>query len=394
MEVNNKTVPVTGQQDQNTISLDLMNRMKLHGMAEAFRESLAGTTPQSMTADTFLSMLLAREWDYRSQAAIARLTKNAAFRYKAYIEQIDYATNRGLDRNQMERLATLDFVHKAQNLFITGSSGTGKSYLACALGHEACKRGFRTFYANAPKLLGALKVAKVKGMAEAFRESLAGTTPQSMTADTFLSMLLAREWDYRSQAAIARLTKNAAFRYKAYIEQIDYATNRGLDRNQMERLATLDFVHKAQNLFITGSSGTGKSYLACALGHEACKRGFRTFYANAPKLLGALKVAKVKGTLEAELKKIERCQLLILDDLFIVPLDAKERPILLEIIEDRHERKSVIITSQYPSSNWYDMVGDPTIADAILDRIIHTAHTIELYGESMRKLKSKKNENF
>ena len=93
MEVNNKTAPVTGQQDQNTISLDLMNRMKLHGMAEAFRESLAGTTPQSMTADTFLSMLLAREWDYRAQAAIARLTKNAAFRYKAYIEQIDYATN-------------------------------------------------------------------------------------------------------------------------------------------------------------------------------------------------------------------------------------------------------------------------------------------------------------
>ena len=289
MEVNNKTAPVTGQQDQNTISLDLMNRMKLHGMAEAFRESLAGTTPQSMTADTFLSMLLAREWDYRAQAAIARLTKNAAFRYKAYIEQIDYATNRGLDRNQMERLATLDFVHKAQNL---------------------------------------------------------------------------------------------------------YATNRGLDRNQMERLATLDFVHKAQNLFITGSSGTGKSYLACALGHEACKRGFRTFYANAPKLLGALKVAKVKGTLETELRKIERCQLLILDDLFIVPLDAKERSILLEIIEDRHERKSIIITSQYPSSNWYDMVGDPTIADAILDRIIHTAHTIELYGESMRKLRSKKNERF
>ena len=136
MEVNNKTAPVTGQQDQNTISLDLMNRMKLHGMAEAFRESLAGTTPQSMTADTFLSMLLAREWDYRSQAAIARLTKNAAFRYKAYIEQIDYATNRGLDRNQMEHLATLDFVHKAQNLFITGSSGTGKSYRAQMVAKE------------------------------------------------------------------------------------------------------------------------------------------------------------------------------------------------------------------------------------------------------------------
>ena len=117
------------------------------------------------------------------------------------------------------------------------------------------------------------------------------------------------------------------------------------------------------------------------------------FYANAPNLLGALKVAKVKGTLETELKKIERCQLLILDDLFIVPLDAKERPILLEIIEDRHERKSTIITSQYPSSNWYDMIGDPTIADAILDRIIHTTHTIELYGKSMRKLRAKKSQS-
>ena len=131
MEVNNKTAPVTGQQDQNTISLDLMNRMKLHGMAEAFRESLAGTTPQSMTADTFLSMLLAREWDYRAQAAIARLTKNAAFRYKAYIEQVDYATNRGLDRNQMERLATLDFVHKAQLRPRPRSMQKGIPYLIC-----------------------------------------------------------------------------------------------------------------------------------------------------------------------------------------------------------------------------------------------------------------------
>ena len=137
----------------------------------------------------------------------------------------------------------------------------------------------------------------------------------------------------------------------------------------------------------------GKAIYHVPLPTRHVKGGFRTFYANAPKLLGALKVTKVKGTLETELKKIERCQLLILDDLFIVPLDAKEHPILLEIIEDRHERKSTIITSQYPSSNWYDMVGDPTIADAILDRIIHTAHTIELYGESMRKLRAKKSQS-
>ena len=127
MEINNKTAPVTGQQDQNTISLDLMSRMKLHGMAEAFRESLAGTTPQSMTADTFLSMLLAREWDYRAQAAIVRLTRNAAFRYKAYLEQIDYATNRGLERNQMERLATLDFVRKGRTSSLPALQVRGKA---------------------------------------------------------------------------------------------------------------------------------------------------------------------------------------------------------------------------------------------------------------------------
>ena len=103
--------------------------------------------------------------------------------------------------------------------------------------------------------------------------------------------------------------------------------------------------------------------------------------------MGVLKVAKAKGTVEAELRKIERCQLLILDDLFLVPLDAKERPLLLDIIEDRHGRKSTIITSQLPVSNWYDAVGDPTVADALLDRIVHTAHRIELTGESMRKIK-------
>lgn len=228
---------------------------------------------------------------------------------------------------------------------------------------------------------------KMHGMAEAFRESLAGTMAQSMTPDTFLSMLFSREWDYRAQAAVVRMTKNASFRYKAYIEEIDYKVNRGLERNQMERLATLDFVRNHRNLFITGSSGTGKSFLACALGHEACKKGIRTMYTNAAKLLGLLKVAKVRNNLEAELKKIEKRQLLILDDLFLVQLDPKERPILLDIIEDRHERKSIIITPQYPSTSWYDMVGDPTVADAILDRIIHTAYTIELTGESMRKLK-------
>ena len=207
---------------------------------------------------------------------------------------------------------------------------------------------------------------KLHGMAAAFTESLTSTMAETMTIDSFLHMLLAREWDC--------------------LEQIDYAIPRGLDRNQMERLASLEFIRKGQNLFITGSSGTGKSFLATAMGYEACKKGIRTYYANAPKLMGTLKVAKVKGTLESELKRIERSTLLILDDLFLVNLDAKERPILLDIIEDRHGRKSIIITSQLPTDNWYDAIGDPTVADAIMDRIIHTAHRIELTGESVRKM--------
>ena len=227
---------------------------------------------------------------------------------------------------------------------------------------------------------------KLHGMAAAFTESLTSTMAETMTIDSFLHMLLAREWDYRANAAIQRLIRGAAFRYKACLEQIDYAIPRGLDRNQMERLASLEFIRKGQNLFITGSSGTGKSFLATAMGYEACKKGIRTYYANAPKLMGTLKVAKVKGTLESELKRIERSTLLILDDLFLVNLDAKERPILLDIIEDRHGRKSIIITSQLPTDNWYDAIGDPTVADAIMDRIIHTAHRIELTGESVRKM--------
>lgn len=232
---------------------------------------------------------------------------------------------------------------------------------------------------------------RMHGMASAFQESLQSKVAESMTPDAFLSMPIAREWDYRSDAAIQRLIRMASFRYNAFVEDVDYTISLGPDRNQMERLATLDFVRKGQNLFITGSSGTGKSYLASALGFQACKEGIRTLYANASKLLGVLKVAKTKGSLETEMKKIERSQLLILDDLFLVGLDAKERPLLLEIIEDRHERKSIIITSQLPVNSWYNAVGDQTVADAILDRIVHTAHTIELFGESVRKKKRSSN---
>lgn len=231
---------------------------------------------------------------------------------------------------------------------------------------------------------------KMHGMAAAFEDSLSSTIAETMTPDGFLNWLLSMEWDYRSAAAIERLIKGASFRYKAYPEEIDYTIHRGLERNQMERLLSLDFIRQSQNLFITGSSGTGKSFIATAIGHQACKNGVRTMYANTAKLLGSLKAAKAKGTIDSELKKIEKNSLLILDDGFLVPLDPKERALLLEIIEDRHGRKSTIITSQLPVSSWYDAIGDPTVADAILDRIVHSAHQIELFGESIRKINARK----
>ena len=169
---------------------------------------------------------------------------------------------------------------------------------------------------------------RLTGMANAFAESLSATYAESMTPDAFMSWLPARERDYRPAAAIKRLIKGAGFRYKAYPEETDYSISRGLNQNRTERLPSLDFVREGKNLFVTGPAGVGKSYIITAIGTHACKNGFRTLYSNMSRLLGALKVAKTKGNLEAELKKIERCQLLILDDAFLVPLDVKERAIL------------------------------------------------------------------
>ncbi len=229
---------------------------------------------------------------------------------------------------------------------------------------------------------------RLHGMSAAFSESLQATFAETMTPDSFLNWLLSREWDYRAARNIERPVKNANFRYDdASVAQIDYNLPRGPDRNQMERLASLDFIRKGENLFITGCSGTGKSYPATALGYEACKAGMRVLYANASKLMGTLKIAKTKE----QSKRSSRNSKNAAPDprrSLSVPLDAKERAHLTEIIEDRHGRKSIIVTSQLPELDWYEAIGDSTVADAILDRIVHTAHRITLTGESVRKLKA------
>ena len=209
-----------------------------------------------------------------------------------------------------------------------------------------------------------------------------------MTIDQFVAWLVTSEWDDRRNRTILRAVKNANFRYRASAEEIDFSVERGLDKNIMLRLAELGFVNEHKDLFITGSTGTGKSYIATALGYQACRKGYRVMYANTARLMGMLKSAKAKGTILYELKKIERTDLLILDDFGIQPMDAQAKINMLDIIENRHAKKSTIITSQIPVKDWYDIIGEKTIADAVLDRIVHQAVRIELRCESLRRCKN------
>lgn len=157
----------------------------------------------------------------------------------------------------------------------------------------------------------------------------------------------------------------------------------------MERLAALELVRDHKVLFITGPTGTGKSYLATALGYRACQEGFRVIYSNTARLMSQFKIDKAKGTILAELKRIERSDLLILDDFGMQSFDSQARGILMDVIEDRHEKRSTMLTSQVPVQGWHDVIGEKTVADALLDRIVHRALRVELFGESIRKRKTK-----
>ena len=234
-----------------------------------------------------------------------------------------------------------------------------------------------------------MKEMKFYGMLRAFETSLESDVLNALTKDEMIAHLIDEEWDDRCNRKIARNTHNAKFHYKASIEQISFDTERGVDKNQVMRLAECTFIKNKENVMITGSTGIGKSYIASAIGQQACTLGYRVMYFNTTKLFAKLKMAKADGSYINEIGKIERQQLLILDDFGIQPLDAQSRSALMEIIEDRHEKASTLITSQVPVQSWYDVIGEKTIADAIMDRIIHNAHRIELSGESLRKKNQK-----
>ena len=238
--------------------------------------------------------------------------------------------------------------------------------------------------------LDKMRQMRLLGMYNAFKISMESFKTESMTTDQFVAWLVSNEWDDRCNRMIERLIKQASFRYKAPLEEVDYSQERGLERNLLERLAELSFVKESRDLFITGSSGTGKSYIATALGYRACQKGMKVLYANTARLMGQLKMAKAKGTILQELKKIERADLLVLDDFGIQPFDAGGRMNLMDIVEDRYGKKSTLITSRVPVKDWYDIIGEKTIADAVLDRIVHQAIRIELHGDSIRKLQAKR----
>lgn len=229
-----------------------------------------------------------------------------------------------------------------------------------------------------------MKQMRLLGMAKAFGLTLESGKNEKFTPDEMITHLVESEWDERYNRKLDRAVFAARFRYKASIEQINYEENR-MDKNQVLRLADCEFINRKENIIITGSTGIGKSYIASAIGHQACSLGYRVLYQHSTKLFGRMKIAKADGSYLKELARIERQHILLIDDFGIQPLDAQSRSVLMEIIEDRHGKSSTIITSQIPVNKWHEIIGEQTIADAILDRIVHDAHRIEMKGESLRK---------
>ncbi len=235
--------------------------------------------------------------------------------------------------------------------------------------------------------LSKMNQMKLYGMHGAFKTAIETGKTDHYSIDQFMAMLIESEWDDRNNRKTERMIKNARFHYKASVEEIIYDENRNINRNSIIRLAECKYINRDENLLITGSTGVGKSYIATALGYQACIEGYRTMYFNSTKLFAKLKMAKADGSYLKEMAKLERQHLIILDDFGLQPLDNQNRMILMELIEDRNGKGSTIVTSQIPVKGWYDLIGEKTIADAIMDRMVHQSHRIELSGESMRKKK-------
>ena len=229
----------------------------------------------------------------------------------------------------------------------------------------------------------------LSGMAKAFEDQRRSPDIAALSFEERIGLMVDREaGDREAKRLVARL-KFAGLRQNAAVEDIDLRTPRGIDRALLQKLAVGDWIDRAEGLLITGPTGVGKSWIACALGHKACRDGKSVLYQRTPRLFEALALARGDGRYTRLLKSIARVQLLILDDWGLARLADAEQRDLLEILEDRHQRASTLVTSQVPVEQWCEIIANPTLADAILDRLIHNAHRLVMTGESMRKLSAK-----
>ena len=229
---------------------------------------------------------------------------------------------------------------------------------------------------------------KLNGMAEAFKEQTLQPDLAELSFEERFAFLVERQWTWKEERRMKRLLSQAKLKINACIEGIDFRTPRGLQKSVILQLASCDWIKNAHNVIVTGPTGAGKTYLACALANRACRMGFSAFYIRMPKLFHDLAMAKADGSYSKTMKKLTRSKVLVLDDLGLAPMSSQERRDLLEVVEDRHGLASTIVAAQLPIQHWHDNIRDPTIADAVLDRLVHNAYKINLKGESMRKLRS------
>ncbi|WP_422444708.1 MULTISPECIES: IS21-like element helper ATPase IstB [unclassified Endozoicomonas] len=234
-----------------------------------------------------------------------------------------------------------------------------------------------------------LQTLKLSGMYEALNEQLNSPEIEQMSFDERLGLMVDREMTIRDNRRLKTRLKNARLRQHACMEDIDFRHPRGLKREQFQQLLGSGWIKDHQNVIITGPTGVGKTWLACALAQKACRDGYTVQYQRLPRLLQDLSLARADGRYLKIMTTLAKTDLLLLDDWGLAPLNESQRRDLLELFEDRHNLKSTLITSQMPVDHWHELIGDPTLADAILDRLIHNAHRVPLKGESLRKKQAK-----
>jgi len=233
---------------------------------------------------------------------------------------------------------------------------------------------------------------KLHGLADAFRAQLETTETGQLSFEERFALLVDQQWLWKENRALARRLRAAHLKELGVIEDVDYQHARGLDRKLVRTLSSSDWVRQHQSVLLLGPTGIGKSWLACALAQKACRDGFSVLHKRTSELFRELAVAHADGSIGRLLLRLSRIDVLLLDDFAMAPLKDAERRDFLEICDDRYQRRSLILTSQMPVAHWHEQIGDPTIADSILDRLIHNAYRIELKGESLRKKRRKPGE--